>query len=79
MLSQSKLELVNERHCLKGDGAEKLIFDFCGDRVLSLDRNASNLSASEATTSSDRTSRFKSSILSGKQMHIKLKVLARGQ
>jgi len=28
VLSQSKVEPENERHCLKGDGAEKLNFDF---------------------------------------------------
>jgi len=64
VLSQSKFELLNERHCLNGDGAEKLMVDFCGERVLSLDRNASKLSEPEWTPSSSRTSRLRSSMLS---------------
>lgn len=56
-LSQSKFELENERHCLNGDGAEKLNADFCGDLVFSLENNI-------PSPSSERTSRLRSSILS---------------
>ena len=63
-LSQTKFALLNERHCLNGDGAEKLKFDFCGDRLLSLERLAKKSSASDTTPSSDKSSFFKSSILS---------------
>lgn len=64
MLSQSKFEPENERHCLNGDVIEKLNLDFCGDLVLSLDRKASKWLGSEPIPSSESTSLFKSSILS---------------
>jgi hypothetical protein len=63
-LSQSNFELENERHCLNGDGAEKLNADFCGDLVLSLEKYEMFLSSFPSIPSSDNTSRLRSSILS---------------